>query len=164
MKGSLKVRVAVVAVAVTAGAAGFATSPASADTGTATIAGTGNFAAGLGLSGPAQAFNFNGQGVIATTGVQGEILCAIAGFDTIGTLVQGAGNFNGNCNTSAGAAMVAGNFTRAGTFVTLSGAAAGAVNGAFSGPCVFSPLPVVSTSPLSATVGAFAVTCQLAIT
>lgn len=165
MKGSLKVRFGVAATAVAAAAAGVVVQPASADTGTATIAGTGNFAIGLGLSGPAQNFTFDGQGAIATTNINaaGEIICGVAGYDNIGSVAQGQGTFNGNCDTSAGAVLVAGNFTRVGTFVTLTGNATGAVTGNFNGSCVFSPLPVVTTTPVSATVSAFAVSCQLAI-
>jgi hypothetical protein len=164
MKGSLKVRFAVVAVALAVGGAGFAAQPASASTGTAAITGTGGFAVGLGVTGPAQAFNFTGDGAVATTTVQGTLVCAIAGYDNIGSVLQGQGNFNGNCNTGAGPVGVAGNFTRAGTFVTVNGAANGAVTGAFTGSCVFSPLPGVTTNPIVVSVNGFAVSCLFAIT
>lgn len=164
MKGSVKVRSACALAAVALVTAGFAAQPASADIGTATVAGTGVFDIGLGVSGPPQGFAFNGQGAIATTSVQGEMLCALQGFDNIGTVLQGVGGFNGNCETAAGTVFVNGNFTREGTFMSVSGAAGGAVTGSFSGPCVFSPLPSVNTTPLSAVVDRFAVSCQFVIT
>jgi len=162
MKSRLKVRVGLAAVAV--GIVAIAAQPASASTGTATIAGTGHFAAGLGLNPVAQAFNFNGEGVIATDSAAGTIACAIVGEDLIGTVAQGDGPFNGNCAVGAGGSAVAGNFVREGMFLTVGGGANGVVTGNFAGLCVFSPLATVTTTPLAAIVDQFAVSCQFVIT
>ena len=161
MKGRLKVRLGLAAVAV--GIVAVAAQPASASTGVATIAGTGNFAVGLGLNGPPQDFDFNGQGAIATDSAQGEILCGLAGQDTIGSIAQGQGVFDGECDTTAGQTFVQGVFTRVGTFVDVSGIANGVVTGIFTGSCVFSPLVGVTTTPLSVVVNGFAVSCQFVI-
>jgi len=162
MTGRLRVRVGLAAVAV--GIVAIAAQPASASTGIATIAGTGHFAAGLGLNPVAQGFNFNGEGVIATDSAAGTLACAIVGEDFIGTVAQGVGPFNGNCAVGSGASVVAGNFTREGTFLTVTGVANGAVTGGFTGTCVFSPLATVTTTPLAAIVDQFAVSCQFVIT
>jgi hypothetical protein len=163
MKRSLKVRLAIAAVAV--GAVAVAAQPASADTGTATIAGTGAFAVGLGVSGPPQGFTFNGQGAVVANTVQSVMICALNGYDTIGSLAAGSGAFTGTCDMTTGRAFINGVFTRAGTFVTVNGIANGAVTGTFNGSCVFSPLPGVTTDPLVVVAAAgFAAGCQFVIT
>jgi hypothetical protein len=158
MKISSKIRMGLIAVV--AGAAAITAMPANADnTDHIAIAGTGTISPGLTDAGGAQTFSFNGNGGGNAFGQTGAFSCSVNGNDTIGTTTQGAGQFNGSCNTPCGSVGVSGNYTRTAAVVSASGSlTSGCLAGhSFSGTCAFVP----SSGP---TVTSYAVTCHFGLT
>ncbi|MDQ1685448.1 MAG: hypothetical protein QOC82_2185 [Frankiaceae bacterium] len=119
MKFSAKVRLGFLALVTAASA--FAVVPAGASTGdAATIAGSGTISPGLTTTPTAQSITFSGNGAGTIGGVTGSYSCTVNGNDPAGTVQQGSGAVNGNCNTPCGSVSVSGSFSRTGATVTGS--------------------------------------------
>ncbi|MDQ1700666.1 MAG: hypothetical protein QOG34_2529 [Frankiaceae bacterium] len=103
------------------GALAFAAVPASAAPGSFTLAGSGTITPGLILNPVQEALTYSGSGFAAAATYVGPISCTWVGNDTIGTLVQSAGDFAGKCTTLLLTEDIAGTYTRTGSAVTMKG-------------------------------------------
>jgi len=147
-------------VVVVAAASAFTAIPANAElTGVIALAGTGSFSPGLvAVNSQPQTFSFNGSGALTTAqpGTAGVYQCNTGGYDSIGSLTQGAGGFSGSCSTPCGTVAISSSFVREFGEAAVSGTVTSGclAPSSFAGDCGFTP-----TNAPSATT--YAVVCDI---